>query len=346
MQKLMLVALLALAGAGSAAPTSPVPAPASVSTPAEAPRLLFTAPSGTHIKLRETVQFRSEIEAIEASGVFAETFSPADLRRLRAEHTQAEWTEQPGDETVVTVGEVFPDGSRELVTQVSTALGEEQVNIYFTERISPDGRSTGLQVRSDNPQFQDVLNTILAESEEGATAAEADSSSVHTFPLIPGHSVTETYSVDLGNLFAPDLLNAAVPLAAGQRGLSTEQVAELMGRVQELDFAPVTVTRTTTYRGRDAAGHHVFEVLTQSPPTSWTFRGELPDSEVSYSFSFTVTDLADEPSVLTYRPDGVQVGERSSSGSRTQLVFSAEGEMSGRLSITMRQQRVTTLRAE
>ncbi|GHF96270.1 hypothetical protein GCM10017783_05170 [Deinococcus piscis] len=345
----MVMALLTLAGAGSAAPTPPVPVPAPVMTPAEAPKLLFTAPSGTHIKLRETVQVRSEVEDIEVSGLFAETFSPADLRRLRAEHTQAEWTEQPGDETVMTVGQVFPDGSRELVTQVSTALGEEQVNIYFTERIYPDGRSTDLQVQSDNPQFQDLLETMLATSEEGA-AAEADSSNLHTFPLIPGHSVTETYSVDLGNLFAPDLLNAAVPLVAQQQGLSTEQVAEMMSQVQEVDSAPVTVTRTTTYRGKDAAGHHVFEVLTQSPPTSWTFRGKLPDSEVGYSFSLTVTDLVTEPSVLTYRPDGVQIGERSSSDSRVQLVFSAEGsakgEMDGHLSITMRHQRVTTLRAE
>lgn len=347
MRQLIVIALLALAGAGSAAPTSPVPAPASVSAPADAPRLLFTAPSGTRVKLRETVQARSEIEDIQVSGLFAEAFSPADLRRLRASHTQ-EWTEHNSEETVLTVGQVFPDGSRERVTHMSLPLGEQTINVRFTERIYPDGRSADVQVQSDNPQFQDVLEAMLArseaESEEGA--AEADSSNLHTFPLIAGHSVTETYTVDPAGLFSASMLDAAVPLVAGQQGLSTEQAAELMRQVQEVDAAPVTVTRTTTYRGRDAAGHHIFEVLTQFPPISLTVSGEVPGSEVSYSFSMTTVDVATEPRVLTYRPDGVQIGERFSSDGRVQLVWDVAGETSGRLSITMRQQSVTTLKAE
>ncbi|WP_216324004.1 hypothetical protein [Deinococcus aestuarii] len=333
MRTILLTALLLIAPSVSAqGGTTPAPPPAPAA--ANTATLSLTARPGTLAELTLTTVTRLTLEDVQVSAPDGAGPGEAELSDLR--RGIEETLGRVGPQT--SVGKAFykvqeraPDGTVTLLSTVVTDVpGQGPVALRTVQRVAPDGTVSLVRLESDNPLVQSVLSGLSPEALRAqAGGGGSDLTGVYGQTFTVGQPVTRTVTVDaqalLGNLFGA----VAAGLGGGQNPL---------GQVQA---SPLTVTTTTTYRGVNPAGLHVFE--TRSTNADWTleFGGEgaaagTPRIRLDLLGGSTGSGLS------LYRQGGLPVGSAQVQATRLRVSLTQPG--GEQLQVLLRLDQTVTLR--
>lgn len=349
MNKLIIGGLLtaALLGSGATAQTAPAsPTPPAVRAPATPAPLLLTAPTGTSVTLQENSTLEVELEDIQATGAAADMLRPKDIRELRSLFGEMSGMDIPGSQMLYRVGQVFPDGSRELIITATTEVpsedgeGSEDLTFSMIQTVEKSGKITALRLESADPVVQAMFSDLPEDVLSSMTPANG--LNVYGFPLVKGHSVTKTETVDMQALLGGmlgGLLSAAEDLPADEQAA----VAEVFSSMK---LEPMVITTTTTYQGVNRAGNHLFSQKTNTQPWSMKFSGELPEGAGDFGFEITLQDISGSAGELVYRPDGLPVQINQAQELRAMMTFNITGEEAGSVSMAMRMKIASKLQAE
>ncbi|ADY26529.1 hypothetical protein Deipr_1384 [Deinococcus proteolyticus MRP] len=280
-------------------PTPGRPGPASM-TPAQAQVFLLTAPSGTSVTLRQTVQMQMELEDVQVTGNAAKEMSEADIAEMR--EMFAEMSKAPAEPTelVMSVGKVFADGSRELVmsttTQMPAESGMDDFTVRVIQRVEADGSISDTRFESDDAEMQAAFANMdgLDLSSMGMNDA-----SVYGMQLTPGFSKTNTSEVDMQALMGGIMAGAVAAVAEDDK--SQAIAAEIADGIKS---SPLVSTTKVTYTGTDAQGRHLFR--TDSAAQPWKMSMNLGEGEGAMNMQMEMTDMVSAQQA-TYRTDGLPV---------------------------------------
>ncbi len=295
-------------------------------TPAQARRFLLTAPSGASVTLRQLTRVTVELEDVQASGHMKEQLSSEDIAEMRrsfAQGVQAAQEEIEPTITVMSVGQVFPGGARELISSTRVPLlaeaGAEAPTIRVIQRVEPDGRIGKTRIESSDPEMQALFADF---SEKELAEIGGNDNALYGLPLVAGTSRTTTSTVDTQNLLGSQVVSAA----SMDEGATAQEVMELLS---SLKTSPLTLTNTVTYGGTDAQGQHLFRIISRAQP--W----QLALNRDGQSFDLTVLDMT-QNQTATYRADGLPQSVSSDTAVRTRAKLSTTGKEAGSLTMTFR----------
>lgn len=354
MQKFILSALLLGGGAlSSCAPATTVPGvtlpQATTPAAAEAPRLLFTPASGTRLTITETSSHERLAGDVQYSGFMAELMSD-ERRRKSSSSLEQDITETTQSQSTLTIGKVFPDGSRERITEMTdlyTGTPFAGARVRITETVQPGGRVTDGAFESDVPELQAFLDGVAAEFIDDE-AEPVVATVPHGLPLIPGHSVTETYSTGemdqrWSQLFS-DQQDLILPLLDPEVASALEDMEH-----SDAEHTPATITTTSSYEGVDESGNHVFREVTQMSPFSSTVT-TTTSKGLTVQFTLAFTQIAPGVTTLVFAPSGLPVSSQGTADTRMTLAWKGwpaedPGDVGG-MTVTFRVKTETTLQAE
>lgn len=319
--------------ATSSAATIAAPA-ANVTTPAQARAFLLTAPSGTKVTLKQKVSMQIELEDVQTAGSAAEEMSAEDIQDMKDMFAEMSNMEMPGGETVMSVGQVFASGARELVTTTVTEMpaetGEKDITISVIQTVEPDGKVSAVRVQSDNADMQQMFDSMSDEMKKSLSADNA-TSDVYGFPLVVGHTMTSTDTVDMQALMGGMMAGML------QAGLAESQdsAAEIQEVLSSMEAQPLTATTTTTYKGLNAQGEHVFGTVGTAQPWSVKLNSDLPENGGNMALNMTLSNM-NVVGDSAYRADGLPSSLNMNQDMRMKMDMTTTGEKAGSLSMTMR----------
>ncbi|MDO4263296.1 MAG: hypothetical protein Q4C67_03785 [Deinococcus sp.] len=313
-------------GKAAARPSASVQAAPLAMTPAQAQVFLLTAPSGTSVTLRQTVQVQMELEDVQMTGSAAKEMSKSDIAELR--QTLAEAGNMPAESTelVMSVGEVFADGSRELVMSTTTEMpaesGMDDFTVRVIQRIAADGEVTGTRFESDNAEMQAAFAGM---DDVDLSSMGMNDASVYGMPLTPGFSKTSTTKVDMQALLGSVMAGMIGSMAEGEDAQA--MAAEIISGVKS---SPLVTTTKVTYTGTDAQGRHLFRTEATAQP--WQLSMNLGEGNDAMNLNMELADLL-QTQQATYRTDGLPVRLQDDATMRMKVDMAMDG---GTMSMTMR----------
>ncbi|WP_261664222.1 hypothetical protein [Deinococcus sp. Marseille-Q6407] len=323
---------------GEPTPGKPVPM-----TPAQARTFMLTAPSGTSVTLRQTSKVQIELEDVQATGSAAKEMSQDDIKEMRQMFAEMGDTEVAPTDVVISVGQVFPDGSRELITSVTTQMPAESEMDDFTlrviQRIAADGRLTATRIESDNKEIQQTFAALSQDQLNNVSGGQ--DTGVYGFPLVPGQSKTSTQTVDMQALLG-GLMGGLVGSMSAD--LSEDEAAEVQATFQNIKADPLTVTSVTTYRGTDAQGRYVFDAIGKAQPWKVSFSAQNPDGSGAMQTNASITDL-NVMGQSSYRANGLPSSLNTTQEMRMRLNVTMTGKDAGTMNMVFRM-KTTTQAAE
>lgn len=282
---------------GEPAPVQAVPV---TMTPAQAQVFLLTAPSGTSVTLRQTVQMQMELEDIQVTGSAAEELSQDDIAAMR--EMFAEMSDMPTEPTelVMSVGEVFADGSRELVMSTTTEMpaesGMDDFTIRIIQLVQPDGSVSDTRFESDNAEMQAAFASM---DDLDLSSMGMNDASVYGMPLTPGFSKTNTSEVDMQALMGGMMGGLVASMSEGEDAQA--MAAEIISGVKS---SPLVTTTKVTYTGTDAQGRYLFRTEATAQP--WQLTMNLGEGSEAMNLNMELADLI-QTQQATYRTDGLPV---------------------------------------
>ncbi|GHF96261.1 hypothetical protein GCM10017783_05160 [Deinococcus piscis] len=305
------------------APVQPVPV---TMTPAQAQVFLLTAPSGTSVTLRQTVKMQMELEDVQVTGSAAKEMTKADIEELR--QMFAEMSDMPAEPTemVMSVGEVFADGSRELVMSTTTEMpaesGMDDFTIRVIQRVATDGSISDTRFESDDAEMQAAFESMdgLDLSSMGMNDAN-----VYGMQLTPGFSKTNTSEVDMQALMGGVM--AGIVAGMAEEDESQAVATEIANGIKS---SPLVSTTKVVYTGTDAQGHHLFR--TDSAAQPWKLSMDLGEGSDAMNMEMELTDMVSAQRAA-YRTDGLPVRMEDDMTMRMKTNVAMDG---GTMSMTFR----------
>lgn len=326
MRRLLLPLALLLGPPGLAQDlTTPVPAEPPA-TPA--PTILRLAPKpGTLLEFAQTVRQTFDVREAQLEPRPGQTLGPklkAEFERNRADLLRSFKTAAQAaagaSKTFVKVLPSLPDGRQVIVynTIIPDPRTGQSHSLRFRQTVAPDGQSRFEVDGPVDPLYQPLaegLRTGLLDQSNQLTG------SLYNRPLMLDEPFEQRVTIDFqkffGSLFAG--------LGVGASSVPTSR--------------PTQISYTSTYRGPDAAGLHLFDTTGQTDPVA--VKVELR----GVSLDLRIQTMSGRGQTLV-RPDGLLGGLTSHNEGEFEMVVAMQAEQSQiRLKGRIIQDQTQTLRA-
>lgn len=308
-----------------ATPASALPAPATPATVSTAPAtpaasLMLSAPVGASVELVTTSSSRTSMGDVQVSALPGSKVTAAQVEEARRSVTQG-LNRASSAQTTMTGKAFYKVASRDAagnVTLISSmvqnvpatpAQKAQVVDLRFTQTVAPDGKVSGLKVETANPMMQAMFAQLTPEKlQQIADQNGSKLTGVYGTPLVVGEPHSTTVSLD-----AQDLLSSVIRSMAGARA------QDLFG---DIKASPMTVTTTTTYRGLDAQGQHLFE--SNSSYGNWKISVSSKDKTLPMTINAELLSVQSK-GTSAYLPSGLPVGGNVDLQMKMKMTVAVEG---------------------
>lgn len=181
------------------------------------------------------------------------------------------------------------------------------LTMRLTQTIAPDGQVSHLTLDSDDPQVSAAFKGLTPEKlGQIGRDLNGNAGSVYGVPLQVNEPRTSTVTVDF-----QELMNSLLGALAGA------DARKIFGSFQS---TPLTVTTTTTYRGTNAAGQHLFDSGSEYGP--WKFSLSSQDARLPLNLSAELRS-AQASGTSAYTATGLpaQILQKSNLSMQVQMVM-------------------------
>ncbi|WP_291426902.1 hypothetical protein [Deinococcus sp.] len=322
---------------------APVAAPVQTTADQTVPATFkLSAPVGSTLELTSTTTTRMSISDVQVAAAPGSKVSAAKLNEIRRSMT-AGLNKASSLQAMTFSGKTFVKvagrdaaGNTTLIATTSQNLpkapgasraGPQTITMKVTEVISPEGKLTNLKVESDNSQLTAMFKSLSADKLNSVVEQQGGTfTGVYGAPLVPGMPQTKTTKVD-----AQSLLSGLLTSVAGPQG------QQMFGQVQA---TPMTATVTTTYKGTDAQGRHIFATRSAYNPWQVSLQAAA-GSKTPMQMKLQLADMKSGGTTL-YRADGLPSSMQQSSDMNMKVTMIVEGIQ---ISMTMTMNQQMTMQA-